>query len=95
MVDEQSIDVLIIDEIGPMELCSTIFRQFIARVLTEDHPSVIGTIKKGTLDILEEWSVAHHVKVIAIGERDRGDFCSIADRIARSVHVEKRGDECG
>jgi nucleoside-triphosphatase len=91
MVDGQSIDVLIIDEIGPMELCSTDFSQFMARTLGATHPPVVGTMKKGTLDLLEAWSVAQNVKVITISEGDRSDFFSIAESIAISISIEKRG----
>lgn len=94
-IEGESVDVLIIDEIGPMELCSPDFKQFIMEALSRDHPPVMGTIKKGTLDLLKVWSVSHRVRTISISEADRSAFGSMAEKIAAGVHIERRGEKCG
>ena len=84
-----SIDALIIDEVGPMELCSATFMEFAASSLRASHPPIIGTIKKRALDFLDSWSVAYRVDIITISERDRAHFGSIADGIVSRIKTGK------
>ncbi|MCK4585127.1 AAA family ATPase, partial [candidate division WOR-3 bacterium] len=45
-IKSEKIDVVIIDEIGPMELYSENFKGFIINMLKRNAPVVIGTIKE-------------------------------------------------
>ena len=77
----EKIDVLIIDEIGPMELYSENFKGFIINMLKKNNPSVIGTIKEKCLHLLEEWGVSDMVEIKKITERERKAFDEIASEI--------------
>jgi nucleoside-triphosphatase len=85
----QSLDALIVDEIGPMELCSIDFKRFVEQRLSILHPAVIGTIKQGTLNLLTAWSVMDYVAVISLTEGDRAHLRSIADSIASGIRTGK------
>lgn len=70
----QNIDVLILDEIGPMELFSTKFKGVVIDILHKENLPVLGTIQMKLLGKLKEWGVEN--KVI-VKELTRGNFESV------------------
>lgn len=59
----QNIDVLIIDEIGPMELFSYEFKRVIIDALRSNNPPILGTIQLKLIGRLREWGIANRVVV--------------------------------
>ncbi len=59
----QNIDILVIDEIGPMELFSREFEDVVIDSLRDEKQAVIGTIQKKLLYKLVEWGVKDRVMV--------------------------------
>ena len=80
-IKSEKIDVVIIDEIGPMELYSENFKGFIINMLKRNAPVVIGTIKEKCLHLLEEWGVSDMVEIKKITERERKAFDKLASEI--------------
>lgn len=80
-IKSEKIDVVIIDEIGPMELYSENFKGFIINMLKRNAPVVIGTIKEKCLHLLEEWEVSDMVEIKKITERERKAFDKLASEI--------------
>ncbi len=73
ILEDADLDLLIIDEIGPMELLSQRFQESVARVLRRNSPSVLGTIQQKRLSILKEWKVSDRVYLLELrwGDWDR------------------------
>jgi nucleoside-triphosphatase len=80
-LEHKGIDVCILDEIGPMELYSKEFTDFVRDRLRKDTPRIVGTIKETALPLLRKWKVEGSVTVRRITERDRPVF----DRIVKDI----------
>ena len=79
--------MLIIDEIGPMELYSRNFKSFIISILKGDTPIVIGTIKEKCLYLLEKWGVRENVEVKKITVNERKTFNILAGEIVSRYSI--------
>lgn len=84
-IKSEKIDVVIIDEIGPMELYSENFKGFIINMLKRNAPVVIGTIKEKCLHLLEEWGVSDMVEIKKITKRERKVFDKLASEIIKGL----------
>ncbi len=63
---EATSPVLIVDEIGRMELFSKVFRRRIKNLLRGTKPLLLATIQEKSLYLLDEWNVRNRVKLIRI-----------------------------
>jgi len=87
VLNSRKIDILIIDEIGPMELYSRNFKSFIISILKGDTPIVIGTIKEKCLHLLNNWGVGGNVEVKKITVNERKTFNILAGEIVSRYSI--------
>lgn len=78
-------EFLIIDEIGPMELYSEEFKEFVKVQLSKYYPIIIGTIKETSIYLLKDWGVQDSVRVERMSDRRTFDYLvrDIIDSIYR------------
>ncbi len=62
----QNLDLLIINEIGPMELLSTRFQQAVQTALGQTSPKILGTIQRKRISLVTQWGVSDQVTVVEL-----------------------------
>jgi len=68
---QEKVDIMILDEIGAMELMSQTFKKLVKGFLKKDVPRVLGTLQQRSRYLLMEWSVAERVNLIEVTEKNR------------------------
>ena len=75
---EKKVPLLVIDEIGTMELFSQKFKETLKRILKGKSPLLLATIGERHLVILDRWNVKDMVNLLVINYRTRN---GLLDRI--------------
>ena len=84
-------DVLVIDEIGKMELCSRAFRRAVIQALDSDTP-VLGTLQTSGDPFLERIRARPDLQIMAMTERNRdGLRRELLEEVGRMVDHARRG----
>jgi len=63
-------DLLVIDEIGTMELCSQAFRKIVLQALDSSTP-VLGTLQRSSNPFLERIKSRPDLRILSVTERNR------------------------
>ena len=66
--------LLVIDEIGTMELMSKEFKNIVRELLRGDLPSILGTLQQKRKYLLREWGVEGRVKLVEVTEKNRNEI---------------------
>lgn len=70
-IDEKNCDILIVDEIGKMELLSRKFFAWVMNLLTKEKPRILGTIGEKVLNQLERENDFSNCKIIRVNYSNR------------------------
>jgi len=73
-------DVVVVDEVGPMELKSRVFMEFVEKVISEDKPALLTLHEKSNHPLLKV--LRNTLKVYRIDEKNRD---SVAEEVFREV----------
>ena len=65
------VDILIIDEIGGMELYSSPFKREVRSLLLGEKPLVLGTIQEKRIFLLDQWKLRDRVELKVLREDNR------------------------
>ncbi len=80
MMHRESGDVVVVDEVGPMELKSRVFVEFVEKVISEDKPALLTLHEKSNHPLLK--ALRNALKVYRIDEKNRD---SVADEVFREI----------
>lgn len=81
----ESGDLVVMDEIGRMELCSSAFQEAVLRALNSDVP-VLGTLQDSHNAFLDAISARGDVSVVRVTPENRDSLVyELAERVARLV----------
>ncbi len=64
-------DLIVIDEIGGMELLSKPFGQRVRKLLRAHRPPVLGTIQLKKVHLIDKWGINDRVRLLEVSERTR------------------------
>lgn len=68
---KENADIVVLDEIGTMELMSRTFKDLVKHFLKRKEPRVLGTLQLKKHNLLKEWNVEARIILIKITERNR------------------------
>ena len=84
-------EVLVIDEIGKMELCSRAFRRAVIQALDSDTP-VLGTLQASTDPFLERIRARPDLQIMSMTERNRDSLRrELLEEVSRMVDLARKG----
>jgi nucleoside-triphosphatase len=84
LVDEGA-ELLVIDEIGKMELFSRGFRERVKGLLRGERPPVLATVREQSIPILDEWDVRSRCELLTL---TRGNTDELEGWIIRWIEGE-------
>ncbi len=64
-------DLIVIDEIGGMELLSKPFGQSVRKLLRAHRPPVLATIQLKKVHLIDKWGINDRVRLLEVSERTR------------------------
>ncbi|MBD3347814.1 MAG: NTPase [Candidatus Eisenbacteria bacterium] len=84
-------DLVVMDEIGRMELCSPLFRDAVIRALDCPGP-VLGTIQDRSNEFLDGVRSRDDVSVVRVTEENRDELAdALADAVGKTLAADARG----
>ncbi len=81
--------LVIIDEIGKMELYSERFKEIVRSLLRGSHPRLLATIQEKSLRLLDSWGVRDRVELLRLEERGNKRVKGILSRWIENLRHEK------
>ncbi len=68
---QRQADLIVIDEIGGMELLSKPFGQLVRKLLKSERPPVLATIQLKRVHLITRWGIENRIRLLELSERTR------------------------
>ena len=84
------VDLLVLDEIGAMELFSKAFRRTVMQAL-DSHTPILGTLQRSQIPFLDRLRVRPDIRVVEITESNRDSMRKdLAEEVGRILSFAKK-----